>query len=108
MGFIKMLVKRLLLLMVIYQVCRLLFWAFNSSYFTGISFSGLFPILMGSMRFDISILVYINAVYILMFILPFDFRYNRTYLLVAKIIFLVTNGLGILANLIDCAYFPFI
>src|ERR1051325_6808526 len=108
MGFIKMLVKRVLLLMVIYQACRLLFWAFNKSYFDGIAFSELFSLLRGSIRFDLSILMYLNCVYILMFILPFNFRYNKVYQAIAKFLFLFANGVGILANLIDCAYFPFI
>ncbi len=98
----------MLLLMVIYQACRLLFWAFNRSYFESITFSEIFPLLRGSIRFDLSILMYLNGVYIVMFLLPFNFRYNKTYQLVAKVIFLFSNGVGILANLIDCAYFPFI
>lgn len=108
MGFIKMLIKRMLFLMLVYQLCRLLFWAFNSSYFSGITLAGLFPLLIGSMRFDISILIYINLLYILMFIVPLNIRYNRTYQSVGKVIFLFSNSVGILANLIDCAYFPFI
>ena len=106
MGFLKMLVKRMLFLMVIYQLCRLLFWLFNRELLPDLASHDLILILFGSIRFDSSILMYLNGVYIVMFILPFNFRYNRIYQKVAKIIFIITNGVGILANLIDCSYFP--
>jgi phosphoglycerol transferase MdoB-like AlkP superfamily enzyme len=107
-GVNAMLVKRILVLMVFYQICRLLFLAFNHIYFGTTGLGDLWPIFVGSLRFDASALMYLNVVYIFLFVLPFGFRYNKTYQKVAKWIFIITNSVGILANLADIGYYPFL
>jgi len=107
-NFNTMLTKRILVLLIFYQICRLLFWAFNQSYFTEIKLNEVWLMLLGSLRFDMSALMYINVIYIFLFVLPFEFRYNKTYQSVAKWIFVMTNGIGIIANLADVGYFPFL
>src|SRR4051812_42673263 len=108
MSFLRMLVKRIVLLMLLYQLCRLLFFAFNYSYFHSLSIHSVPAILEGSLKFDLSAILYLNVVYIAMFLLPFSFRYNKTYLAIGRFIFILVNSIGLIANLADCAYFPFI
>jgi len=108
MAFAKMLLKRVLLLLVLYQLCRLLFLAFNYSYFHSLTLKGYLLILYGSFRFDMSVVMYMNTLYILMFIIPTPVRLNVYYRLTGKVIFVLSNAVGIAANLIDCAYYPFI
>jgi phosphoglycerol transferase MdoB-like AlkP superfamily enzyme len=108
MSFLKMLLKRLLLLVVFYQLLRIVFLAFNYQFFFPLTFTGFVQILVGGFRFDMSTIAYFNTLYILMFILPFSFRYNKWYQKIGKVIFIAANSIVIVANLIDSAYFPFI
>lgn len=96
------------MLLVIYQLCRITFLLFNTGYFKPMPATELLGILYGGVRFDLSALMYLNMFYIFMFTLPFNFRYNRVYQRAAKAVFISTNGIGIAANIIDCAYFPFL
>lgn len=107
MTFLKMLFKRIVLLLIFYQLCRLLFLLFNLAFFDSLSFHSLPGILLGSLRFDISAIMYLNVVYIAMFVVPFNFRCNKVYRQTGKFIFILVNSISIIANLIDCAYFPF-
>ena len=107
MAFIKMLLKRLLFLIVLYQVWRLLFVLFNYTFFHSLRLESLPQLLLGSLRFDLSAIMYLNVVYIAMFIVPFNFRYNAVYLSAGKFVFVFVNSIAMLANLADCVYYPF-
>lgn len=108
MAYFKMLLKRVALLIVLFQLTRIAFYAFNHSYFGSISFANWLQITIGGTRFDLSMLMYANALYILLFILPFPFRANKYYQGFGKLVFVLTNGICLLANFIDAAYFPFL
>jgi len=75
--------------------------------YDGRTFSQLLTIFVGGLKFDTTAIFYTNVLYIIMFLLPFRFRYNRVYQTVAKYIYFVTNGITLAANCIDTAYFPF-
>lgn len=102
-----MILWRILLMMWLYQLCRLLFLAFNYSHFPSLTFHELPSILFGSLRFDIASILYLNVVYIALFIVPFNFRFNKTYQSVAKVVFILANSIGIIANLADCGYYRY-
>lgn len=99
--------KQITLVFVLYTICRLLFVIFNKSYFQDLSFTELIPILFFGLRFDAFSICAINALYVLLAILPFKFYYHKLYQKSLSIIFISTNTLGILLNCIDFAYFPF-
>ncbi len=108
MMFIKVFIKRILLLLLFYQACRLLFFAFNRHLFSEETFTSYASIVWGSLRFDMSALMYLNCAYLLMLLLPFPFRFRNTYQAIAKWLFIITNSIGIFANLADIAYYPYI
>jgi phosphoglycerol transferase MdoB-like AlkP superfamily enzyme len=102
------LLKQLLLLIVMYTVCRLFFVYVNGAAFhirSPLNFSGL---LIRGLRFDISAICYTNAVFIILSLLPFAFTQQRWYQLILKTLFIGINGICLLLNLADAAYFPFI
>lgn len=101
------LLKQLLLVFVMYTLCRLLFYGFNKSYFNELSFVELSAILFYGLRFDAFSISAFNALYILLCLLPFKFYYHKTYQKATSLIFIITNTLGLLLNFIDFAYFPF-
>jgi len=70
---------------------------------------GQFLIMMkGGLLFDISAAVYINMPFILLEVIPFDFRYSRIYEKILRVLFFVTNGIAIAANCMDFVYYRFV
>jgi phosphoglycerol transferase MdoB-like AlkP superfamily enzyme len=98
---------RFLILLVLYTLCRLGFYFFNYSLFPNISFPKYLYILWGGLKFDTAALIYINAIFILLTIIPFPFKYNDGYQRFCKWLFIVTNSLGFMANFADFAYYKY-
>jgi phosphoglycerol transferase MdoB-like AlkP superfamily enzyme len=59
------------------------------------------------LRFDAFSIAASNSLYILLVLLPFSFAHNEKYLRFLKIIFIISNAIFILPNLIDVVYFSF-
>ena len=93
--------------MLLFLAFRFLFYIFNRELFPDLTSEQWIKILKGGFVFDLSALFYVNAIYVLMQLIPFKFRYNKGYQKVAKIIFFITNGLAFLVNGIDIIYYKF-
>ncbi len=102
------LLSRFAILLFISTLLRLLFYILNYQYFQNISVAELIKILFFGLRFDASSLMFINVLYIVMQTIPFNFRANKIYQLIAEIIFYLTNIAGIIFNCIDLVFFKFI
>ncbi|MBL7969876.1 MAG: sulfatase-like hydrolase/transferase [Prolixibacteraceae bacterium] len=102
------LLYRFAILMVFYSFCRLLFYLFNTASFPKVTFASFFTILKGGLMFDVSALLYLNAVYILLFLLPFRFKFRNGYQQSLKWLFMLINGVGLSFNLIDMVYYRYI
>lgn len=101
------LIYRMVLILVIYSICRLGFYFYNIEFFEEVNGKRLVTILLGGIKFDISALFYLNSLFILLQIIPFKFRYTAAYQKVSQVVFLLTNSMGILANLADFVYYPY-
>lgn len=99
---------RIMIIMILFTLCRIAFFLFNMKMFPGVTPVQLITILKGGLSFDISAIVYINILFILLSIIPFDIRYNTVYQSVMKYIFLITNGMAIAMNGMDFVYYRFI
>jgi phosphoglycerol transferase MdoB-like AlkP superfamily enzyme len=99
---------RILLLMALFTLCRIGFFLFNFKMFPGITPGQFLNILRGGLSFDISAIVYINMLFILLSIMPFDIRYNELYQSVLRYIFFITNGIAIAMNGMDFVYYKFV
>lgn len=99
---------RILLIMLLFSLCRIGFYLFNYKMFPGVSFSQFLIILKGGVVFDLSAVVYINILFILLHLIPFDLRYKDVYQSVVKYIFFITNGLAIAMNGMDFVYYRFV
>src|SRR5450759_4318459 len=86
---------RILLIMVLFSLCRIGFYLFNYKMFPDLSVSQLIAILKGGLSFDISAVVYINMLFILLHIVPLEVRYKDLYQVILKYIFFITNGIAI-------------
>jgi phosphoglycerol transferase MdoB-like AlkP superfamily enzyme len=99
---------RILIIMLLFSLCRIGFFLFNFKMFPGVSFSQFISILKGGLVFDISAVVYINLLLILMHIIPFEFRYNDVYQSILRYIYFITNGIAIAMNGMDFVYYRFV
>ena len=101
------LLRRLGLSLALLWFCRMLFYFFNRSYFSDLSISELFFILLAGLRFDLSALMMYNSLFIILSLLPFPFRSKIVYQKILKWIFLLTNGFALALSAIDFIYFRF-
>ena len=99
---------RILLIMVLLTASRIGFYFFNHSMFPGISFGQFVIMLKGGVVFDISAVVYFNMLITLLHILPFEFRYHKTYQTVLKYLYFFFNGLVLAINGADYVYYRFL
>lgn len=98
----------LLLVMVLYTLCRVEFYAVNSSdYFPYLETSQLKSLLSGGLKFDLSAVLYSNLLYIVLMLLPFRFRYGSGYQTLTKWFFIVINAICLFMNMGDSVYFKF-
>ncbi|WP_313375817.1 sulfatase-like hydrolase/transferase [Chishuiella sp.] len=101
---LSLFIKRLLLLIVIYQFIRVGFYFYNQSFFPIINFS----IFKGGIIFDLSIIAYINLIFAILHFIPGKFQQKVTYQKFLFYSFFIVNGLFISLNFVDYEYFRFI
>ena len=98
----------LVLVYVIYFLCRAIYlfenWPAFSEGLGALSFNN---VLNGCFKFDTSAILYTNALYAVMMLLPLGVKENTSYQKIAKWIFLVVNSIAIIANLCDAVYFQY-
>lgn len=101
------LVLRLVLAMLLFTVCRIAFFFYNISYFPETTASNFFRIMWGGLQFDLAAVLYMNAVVLVLSIVPIDLRFRSGYQLTTKIFYFVLNGLALAANVMDFVYYRF-
>ena len=89
----------LLLVYVVYQIARLEYYLENTDYLT---YS--FKAWRGGLLFDTSAIIYTNALYILLMLLPFK---QSDYQRCCKWLYLIINGVALAINLADSVYFQY-
>ncbi len=101
------LVKRLLLVMAFYTICRISFYLFNINFFPDMTAGRMATILLGGLKFDISAILYLNSLFILLTIVPLAIRFRPVYQKVLHYIFIITNGIGLAVNVADNVYYKY-
>ena len=97
----------LLLMMGLYTICRIGFYFYNTDYFPDMTFPRFGKIMIGGLRFDLSAVLYLNSLFILLLIIPFDFRFRKGYQKFLYYLFLVVNATGLAANVADFIYYKY-
>lgn len=98
-----LLLKRLVLFLIAYQITRLLFYFFNKELFTTLTLTQL----IGGLRFDLAALGYINIVFGILYLFPHKIQTKIKYQKFLKISFYTVNILAIGTNFIDFEYYKF-
>ena len=97
----------LFLALALFTVCRLVFFAGNRELFPEVTGAVLGRMMRGGLRFDISALMYTNALYMVLALLPFRFRKSDFWQGLVKGLYVVPNFIIFAADLADSVYFPF-
>ncbi|MEA2041885.1 MAG: sulfatase-like hydrolase/transferase [Bacteroidota bacterium] len=71
------------------------------------NFSRFLKIMHGGLLFDTSAILFTNALYIFLFLIPFPFTHQSGFQKVLKYLFLITNSIALSANIADTFYFDF-
>lgn len=101
--YLTLLIKRLLVVFLIYQLCRCLFIWFNYETIEKIDVNSF----LGGMIFDMSAIGYVNLIFVLAHLLPGNLKYKETYQKALKLLFFAVNLVFITANLVDLEYYKF-
>jgi phosphoglycerol transferase MdoB-like AlkP superfamily enzyme len=101
------LLHRLLVAMMLMSVARVIFFAYNASFFPGITATSLLKLMWGGLRFDLTAVLYLNLPVILLMVLPLDVRFNATYQRITLWLYWVLNSVALGANLADTVYYRF-
>ena len=99
---------KLLILLFLYQIGRFCFLLMNRPYFATTSSIQLIDIFIKGTLFDISAICNISILFVLAYLIPMPFIFNKRYLRVVNILFYTISGLSLLFNFIDCEYFRYI
>lgn len=91
-----------------YGVCRFAFLIENWSAFgQSMTWGKLADMLRGGWMFDTSAILYTNALYALLMLLPLHWRESASWRRAARWVFIVCNAVCLAANLADAVYFQY-
>lgn len=103
----KLLFKKLIIIAILFQLCRLLFYVFNINSFDDLSFSEILMIFLYGTRFDLSAIIICYFPLIILYLLPGNIKNIKQYQKVLKWIFVVFTAIILVIILIDIEYFKF-
>lgn len=103
----RKLILSILLVLGLYSVCRIGFYLYNIEFFPGMTFWNFMGLMAGGVRFDLSAVLYINLLFILLLIIPLNYRFHPLFQKGLRILFFTTNAIGLAANVSDFIYYKF-
>src|SRR5690606_40863836 len=106
-GEVLVLAYRLLLVYFFYQVARLLFYFYNSDLIKVESLSDYFNIAYRGIVFDTTAILYVNALFILLSLLPLVINTKGYYQKILFWVYFITNGIAYGMNFGDFIYYRF-
>lgn len=104
---VLVLLYRIFLAYFFYQIARFLFWYFNRELIKVDSVSDYFSLSYHGIAFDTTAILYVNALFILLSIIPVIINTTKVYQKVLFWIYFITNGITYAMNFGDFVYFRF-
>ncbi|MEI3790138.1 MULTISPECIES: LTA synthase family protein [unclassified Chryseobacterium] len=98
---------RIFLAYVFYQIARLLFWYFNKELIKVDSVSDYFNLAFHGIAFDTTAILYVNALFILLSLVPIVINTKKGYQTVLFWLYFITNGIAYAMNFGDFVYYKF-
>lgn len=100
-------ILRIALLYLVFGICRVFFYTFNSTLIGAVSWAELSLLLKGALVFDSASIFYLNFPFLILSLLPFKFRRYKGYQTVLLVVFVTINSVGLALNFADIFYYPF-
>jgi phosphoglycerol transferase MdoB-like AlkP superfamily enzyme len=107
LNHLIVLLKRLILLLVVFSILRLYFFIFNYNSFIPGPFLSIFKVFLIGIRFDFIVIFYINLPLILLHFIPGNFKNSNNCQQILRYLFVIINAILLMANFIDAGYFKF-
>jgi phosphoglycerol transferase MdoB-like AlkP superfamily enzyme len=104
---ILVLFYRIFLAYVFYQIARLLFWYFNKELIKVDSVSDYLNLAFHGIAFDTTAILYVNALFILLSLVPIVINTKKGYQTVLFWLYFITNGIAYAMNFGDFVYYKF-
>ena len=99
---------RIVLLYVVLLLCRVVFYIYNRALIGALPTEELWSLLCGSMKFDTVSILYANAVFILLSVVPLHLREQRWWQAIMYWYYVIVNALLLVAiNIADAIYFRY-
>lgn len=98
---------RIAIIYVLFSLCRAVFYIYNADLFGEMGWKEQLDLFLGGLKYDTAAIIYVNAIYIIMHILPLPWREVKSYQTFGKYIYLITNSIALFVNLADVVYFPY-
>lgn len=105
---VKLLALRLTVLLIPYELCRIIFRFYNATYFSGMPFSRLCYYLFTGIRFDVSAILITNVLFISMSLMPWGSEQSFYRRIVLKMVYMLTNSLAFFFQIGDTVFFPYV
>lgn len=102
-SLLKLLARRIFIIFLSYQACRIVFLWYNSKSFSNVDLQAF----MGGMLFDMSAIGFINLLFIILHLVPGNFKYKQGYQKGLKIAFYFVNVFFLASNFVDFEYYKF-
>ena len=103
----QVLLIRLLGIMILFTVCRVLFYFFNQAFFPEVTLALVPRLFLGGLRFDLVAVLYTNILYVFLTLIPVTFKYRPMFQKFLDYLFIATNSIALLANCADFIYYRF-
>lgn len=104
---VPIIIARILLLFLIYAACRFIFYLCNSDLVGTPAPDEMGALIKASLIFDSASIFYVNILFIVLWLLPFDFVERKSVQRVIMILFVAFNSLALIINIADIFYFQY-
>jgi arylsulfatase A-like enzyme len=104
---LKRLALQTLLLLALFFLSRLCFTLINRSHFEGLGAGGFLRLAFYGLRYDLSAICALNALYFFLLLLPLPPALPARWQKLPNILFIAANSLAFLFEISDWAYFPY-
>lgn len=101
-------VRNLALAYVMWMFTRLVFFVVNWSVFApGLTWTSCMTMLRGSLVFDTTAILYVNSLFLVLMLFPLHIKEREGFHKGLRWLFVATNAVALLSNIVDSVYFQF-
>ena len=98
---------RICLLYIVLMLCRVVFYLYNSALIGPLPEAEWWSLVCGAMKFDTVSILYANALFILLALIPLRLREKRWWQNILYWYYVVVNGIVVAINMADAIYFRY-